>query len=459
MALSHCWGPTPGTQIPTTTTINIDTYFDHIPIASLPKTFQDAILLTRKLGVRYLWIDSLCIIQDSTEDWDREASMMGEIYWNSHLTLAASSAANATEGLFRKRDRRKISPCILTWPSEGDETAHRIIIQPPLPYMATALGKDPLGNRAWTLQEQDLSPRVIHFSTNQLYWQCRGCIASEEVPGMLFKSSANLRHTMVRSRIFDIILYMDDVSMTAWVIAWYDMVRIYSQRRMTFAKDKLPAISGIAQKLRSITKDSYVAGHWKSDMIRGMMWFGTDDSLGLKRAANYRAPSWSWASVDGPLEWPLTQFSEAQDRHRPSVMHIKLHIAGYDNTGRVSGGLIVLRGLVITVVNARLKGSVPAIVYTRQRWIHLSLIAYADGLPFGTVRLDDGADGDLDAFLIIKMFEEKAQAGGEGFITHALALAPAAEKPGYTRRIGTVTISPRGQNLFDDDDAMNVVIV
>lgn len=107
ICLSHCWGDF---QPIRTTTTNIEDHKKSIPWQFLPQTFQDAIDLTRFLSIRYLWIDSLCIIQDDRDDWAKESAAMASVYGNSYLTISATAAANCSKGLYASSDLRRIGP-------------------------------------------------------------------------------------------------------------------------------------------------------------------------------------------------------------------------------------------------------------------------------------------------------------------------------------------------------------
>jgi hypothetical protein len=172
IALSHRWGEY--TPLKTTKTL-IGIHSEEILLADLPRTFRDAVMVTRKLGIRYLWIDCLCIVQDDPQDWLREAALMGEIFANSYCTLAATSAKDSNGGLFLPRT---ISQSVKLTDWSGDS---------PVSYYAgiedrfeSALRDGDLNNRGWVLQERLLSPRTIHFTASQTFWECGSDRYSED---------------------------------------------------------------------------------------------------------------------------------------------------------------------------------------------------------------------------------------------------------------------------------------
>ena len=192
IALSHLWSTIP---LPETTISNFQQRCRNIPWMALSKTFQEAISLTRGLGIRYLWIDSLCIIQDSTSDWETEARNMSSIYTNSYLTIAATSAADSSEGLLRPRctnvqDSNNEEPDFIheyeiERKSQHDSSSQNYLIFARLQlkyshecllamdYKVTHAKMAPLLRRAWVLQERLLSPRIMHFCSDELVWECR----------------------------------------------------------------------------------------------------------------------------------------------------------------------------------------------------------------------------------------------------------------------------------------------
>jgi len=311
LTLSHSWGGLQG--IIKLTSANMDMLKENIRPESLPKSFQDAVRIARFLGVRYLWIDSLCIIQDSKEDWVAEAALMGSIYENSLCTIAASAAIDSNHGCFTNRDPIRFATCHVAGSAPYQKG---LFIQPPI--SRRTFSHCHLDTRAWTFQEKILSPRTISFGRLEIQWSCGLGIANEQdmygqgscylgdedMPnsGPLFGNdgwNAIWAADIVRDYHFAAELLHkedggDDLDFHRW---WYRLVKEYSERDLTMSTDKLVALSGIAEKTQMRTGRSYVAGIWKETIHHDLLW-----RVGGRltpRPSGYRAPSWSWAAVDG----------------------------------------------------------------------------------------------------------------------------------------------------------------
>lgn len=179
ITLSHCWGTL---SIVTLTTSTIATFQTAIPVATLPKTFLDAIVVTRKLGFRYLWIDSLCIMQDSEVDWRPESSVMGQVYKRSTLTISALDSENGQGGLFRQRNATEVLSCPASLRLDESGAREDIYVHSCTSIAIHEIGKGPLSESAWTIQERLLSPRVVYFGHTQIFWECLELHAGEAFP-------------------------------------------------------------------------------------------------------------------------------------------------------------------------------------------------------------------------------------------------------------------------------------
>jgi Heterokaryon incompatibility protein (HET) len=309
MTLSHCWG---NASFLTLDSQNLARLREGMPSSMLPLTFEEALYVARQLGCRLLWIDSLCILQDSLEDWRRESLQMSEIYSNAVCNIAATASYDPDNGLFRDRDPHLIAPCIV-WATWKGEKSSQFVITDSGGFMDQVVNA-PLNQRAWVFQERVLSTRLLQFGNEQIFWQCRQLDACEGQPrgtayGLgvgrpTFRSEeSSLRHcvrmVMASSETAE---FVDD-----FFQIWQYIVAKYTEAELTQPSDKLIALSGIADILRKAYKDEYLAGIWRSHLPAALLWHRITDynfraafsELFSKQRQMARAPSWSWASLEG----------------------------------------------------------------------------------------------------------------------------------------------------------------
>jgi hypothetical protein len=243
-----------------------------------------------KLGFQYLWIDALCIIQDSKSDWLVESSKMGDIYAQSALNIAATASKNGRQGLFRSS--RSLTPCILDFPEENGSYPSSFVTHDELHHF-DRIERSPLNQRGWVLQERILSPRTIHFALGEVFWECHHLIASETLPDSAFLGTIN-----VKSRMTPVLRGQEEVMAT-----WHLIVSQYSKLKLTRGSDKLPALSGLANRIAlclMLDSKDYLAGLWRVTLVNDLLWrTSTWDS----RVVYGRSPSWSWARVDGEIHF------------------------------------------------------------------------------------------------------------------------------------------------------------
>lgn len=375
LALSHCWGlamPEAGC----TTSRTLERYHVSIPEESLPRTFRDFIAIARRLEIRYVWIDSLCIVQDSREDWEREAAQMADVYSNAYLTIAASGSADGRGGCHVLDGARSCGPVDIACQASSsssrspdlpaDESSSSAVVfriwsRDTYP-AGQVLPADPLMTRGWTLQERELSPRMVHYSKDTIRWECRELRATIEFPwgdaasfdvGRLFDGGSSSRPTLIGQPINDS-KPLDKV--TRQRLSWFELVDRYTSRSLTKQTDILPAFSGIARSIAGGTSDEYCAGLWKSYFAHCLLWASNwHVSRGIKqhsRPAGYLAPSWSWASVKGPvhyLSWVngyWHSFNTNPDpAYLPRLIDVSLQ-ASSDPYGMVTAGSLRIEGKV-----------------------------------------------------------------------------------------------------------------
>lgn len=307
LTLSHCWGESVGCKL---LAANTEQYETRIPPEHLTKTFTQAIQLTRSLGFSYLWIDALCIVQDSAEDWNTECKRMGDIYAGGLLNISATSSGNGDGGLFSNMHEGRFPTFPLRF--RDQESQEEVTI---LPYHHTRcyrerIDRSPLGIRGWVMQERLLSPRTIHFATGQIFWECHCQTDSEIFPTQFSK---DIRESDINSHPHPsrLVKFSTNTASTGDLAVagslyrtWEKVVQAYTSCKLTLPSDKLPALSGLASRMarhwRIDETENYLAGLWRDDLQRGLMWrsFSVD---GVAHPS--RAPSWSWAYIDAPIHY------------------------------------------------------------------------------------------------------------------------------------------------------------
>jgi hypothetical protein len=310
-ALSYSWGKDK------TLLTTIDTLSERktgFALDTMPKTCRDAVLFARALSIPYIWIDRLCIIQDSPDDWKREATRMSYIYENSRITFAGLDSPTGDTGLFLLSDLRctvKLDTCI-----NGQAAAiyarrqHDIGI---LSFMHGHFqdtnrryrGSGYLETRGWTLQEILLSPRILWFSSSEMGWSCWSNTACECDPEQTSEFiNSNPDYMKISSSPL-----LDKTDATDWLATWRALVNEFTTRDLGRQSDRLPAVAGLASALKTHINSAYLAGLWESDIAKQLLWASSSDTISpamLDRPLkDEHAPSWSWASVYGAVRFVL----------------------------------------------------------------------------------------------------------------------------------------------------------
>ncbi len=241
--LSHCWG---GLEFLNLTTRTLESFKIGIPFDSLTQTFRDAINVTLDLGLCYIWIDSLCIIQDCDQDWSIEAGRMRSVYGGSFINIAASGAKDGTKGLFLKPPN--LVGAAHFPPSSSGTTSYGIALTN---LYSGGITDTLLSSRAWCFQERLLSPRTLHFGQGDLFWECRTYDACESFPNVFPEALKKSSVIRPRKSTYEI---------------WPEIVKMYSRCNVTFSKDKLVALAGVARVAESESGDHYLAGLWRAKM-------------------------------------------------------------------------------------------------------------------------------------------------------------------------------------------------
>jgi hypothetical protein len=286
IALSHSWGPGETFK---TTTANIDKLKAGIRLSDLPRTFREAAEVTRGLGHEYLWIDSLCIIQDDPKDWKDEAPRMAVVYGNAVCSIMAMDSIDSYGGLL------------------GDPNSKPGILL----------------SRAWVVQERMIPSRTLVFTNNRVYWECRECDASQDNPNFVRRPPQNdaekipthpkelfalmrdfrvegLTENPDEHEFVEIYegLYAEKETYDPFLKAWWEFVELYTPCKLSFESDKFLAVNGVAATTQRFTRLRNCWGLWRDFIDQDLLWSIDPKGPLSRRPKRWRAPFWSWASTE-----------------------------------------------------------------------------------------------------------------------------------------------------------------
>jgi hypothetical protein len=353
VVLSHCWGTN---RHGITTTSNIETRQEALDLETLPQMFRDAVEITRKLGFQYLWIDSLCIIQDSRLDWQLESMKMDQYFMGASLNISASasSATDATKGIFITADKgREYFHPFAAMPAYSTSTAVEGTIYfrrtetrgQKQPSATVSKGKDsPLRRRAWILQESQLSPKILWCDSKIIRWECAVAMKSE------LKQYEGVFLSIMPTRFLH--QPINDVKAEEWrqrqnaLGWWYGAVNDYMTREIKFQSDRVPALAGLAKAFASRTGFQYICGLWKEDLPRGLFWNACRSVVPIEGAKLRKGPpSWSWVSLP-PLDTKLTIFAEEDRDITYDVELVRFNAVNVNGNiyGLIESASLTLRG-------------------------------------------------------------------------------------------------------------------
>ncbi|KAK8058939.1 hypothetical protein PG994_009387 [Apiospora phragmitis] len=334
----------------------------------MDETFQKCIKATREVGIRYLWIDCLCIIQDSEEDWQLEAGIMEQVYSNCYLNIAASESSNGSEGLFRERDPGSAGSAYVQISDE----------QGLLCYGRPSLARR-LGTRAWVVQERFLSPRTVHYLENRLVWECSESFTLEGLPaGVNLRQNATTIFKQHNGSIATAPLSPDKLYKVYEL--WDTLVIRYIMGRLSFSSDRPIAVAGIARVIcrhLKLAPSDYHSGLWRPRFVEGLCWMVSYCRRKTKQGfINFHQerlsgiPTWSWLSVDREI-WQdhCGRSGNCNYTTPPELIELKTVSSG-DPFGPVSSSLVRLKGPLCRAsisVGSRLAG-IPADYNESERW-------------------------------------------------------------------------------------------
>lgn len=389
--LSYCWGRDDFIML---TMETIDSFHEGLNHTDLPQTFQDAIFVTRRLGLDYIWIDALCIIQrqHDSSDWLAESARMRSIYGGGHVNIAASYTRHVYEGFLHRSDGYMGGIAATVSSTEGSHTQvfYARTDNPNYDYQLPSEELPDLAQRGWAFQERLLAKRTLHFRKYGVSWECRISNAYEFAP-------------QPHDRLIDHLACPDH---KPW--DWTDIVDEYSATKLTVSSDRLTALAGVARRQAEAKPDEYLAGMWRSQLIDQLCWSVAEDEDTRKRP-DWTAPTWSWASTDRKVTASWFVHSREEDelskQEYVSLLDVWTKPRGPDPFGAVSDGELSLecytlvRGwLTSRKLSTSSTGSAPELSE-----LHISLEASEQRFPIDLDYYSDiqtVKDNDIQVYLL-----------------------------------------------------------
>ncbi|PQE23258.1 HET domain-containing protein [Rutstroemia sp. NJR-2017a BVV2] len=285
-----------------TTKQNLDAHLRGIPSDRIPKTIGDAIKITRGLGIKYLWVDALCIIQDLQEDVQREIAVMGDIYADSTLTIAAEDSESCTDGIFTERNwsSTAILPLDLRIPCrEGQKgqmlSCGSVMLVPKFIESIKYERQTILATRGWTLQESVLSLRLLSYSKKDIRWRC--------FKGLWSESNLYIDDLRMPGENIFMTRDVDKGNKGGMFDTWKYIVKNYTSRQLTNATDTLTALAGLQGYTGRVLEDEPLLGLWRNTFFfPSLLWYCRSDQP-VDERFRIKCPSWSWASACSPVEY------------------------------------------------------------------------------------------------------------------------------------------------------------
>ncbi|KAL2277522.1 hypothetical protein FJTKL_15438 [Diaporthe vaccinii] len=408
IALSHCWGQMSDDQRFCTYESNLEQRMANIPYDRMPPTFRDAVRVTRALGVRYLWIDSLCIIQKNAADWRTESGKMEDVFNNAYCTIAASSASSSLEGFLGPRPPRDT---IRLATSSGP-----FYLAEAIDDFATDVEKSILSSRGWVFQERALSRRTIFFTSTQVYWECGD--------GVICESLAQLRNPQSH--------FLGDSNFPLFALQFYKDERTrllqhfyttYSALALSRESDRPQAIAGLQRRIARIFNSDVDHGVFWRWPARTLLWCAAQP--GSLASIHYdddgaKPPSWSWMAYSGRVGYLDIDFGGVEwtkyGRGPPDAPDWALQVEAREL--RVDGAVLKQRAVLDTESPGALDDSWRCVVLGKE---------------------DMGRDGNDDAYYVLLI---------RPLTRHSLSLRP-DQLEEYYERVGVATLL--GSNLLAEE--------
>ena len=468
-ALSHYWACSKPIK---TTSLNVHERFGGIPWGDLSEVFQDAIRVSLRLDIEYIWIDSLCIIQGDETDWLAESPKMSAIYQNAYVVFAAHGSTLALEKEEKRCNHKGLTDRIANF---GDTD---VIVRQSLNHDNFVNPADDINcwfGRAWCFQERLFSSRILHFGSTQeeIVFECNAH-ARCECGGMAHVTQdgddstwnhqkAHVSRTLEKSEA----LQSEERMQLVWR-TYNALCETFTSQGLTHPADTLVALSSLVDMV-SPCLGEYFAGLWKYNILVGLQWESVD-GRGSNRHPAYVAPSFSWASRSGPIVWYIsdTYLTPNPDKCTSAeVLDIRCESTPGSSFGRYLSGYIRLRGYTTTMQFEDIPGcdslgrlkifketapddetsETSNVKRGRRRkegccWVCMDAI-------------EDMLEARAKTVTCLDIMRDKVPEGSRAYIS-ALILWPVPSQAGHFRRIGFSTMTPE---FFQDAELADVTIV
>ncbi|KAI1414581.1 HET-domain-containing protein [Hypoxylon sp. FL1857] len=293
--LSHCWGKSQHLRLQTQ---NYSTIQEGQSDSDLPKTYRDALRVSLSLGIQFIWIDSLCIIQDDEADWKSQSPLMGSIYYNASCNIAATWGADGDDGCFRTGTPNADRQARITLYEQTGQLMEYDVVD------TSTYSKDithgNLNTRGWVVQERYLARRQLSFAQDQVYWECPSLSASEEfpfgLPEFVWKQDwkQDFRPNYVQRRAKPELDFSSELHFRE---TWSVLVELYSRCSFTKPSDRVIALARLVSRTQEATKDAYIAGFWRKDLYKQLCWYCDDGER--RQDTGGLVPTWSWLKMKG----------------------------------------------------------------------------------------------------------------------------------------------------------------
>lgn len=424
MTLSYKWGLEPSILLLSS---NIEEFRQGMSHERLPQTFKDFVVVVRRFNIRYIWIGSLCIIQDSEEDWQSEAPKMQYVYGGSAFNVAASASSAPEDGMFRRRSAEEVHPGIVETATASSGLRQSYIFD--RLYWDNQLNSGPLHDRGWVFQECLLAPRVLYFSSSEIFFECFSEHKCEGFPrGIPFHES----HKGLTSLQLVASSNEPSTPLTPFGVQrlWMETITRYSCCEFTKVEDKLWGISGIAHLFQSEICGRYLAGLWESWFVELMHWSAEQPQPRL--SSTYCAPSWSWAAIDGPVGFHATR-SAADYTYLVEIVEVDTTPINGQSFGGISDAFLRLKGF-LAAVKCRLRAS----------FFQLEIDSKQIDVPYRPDIMDTSWRGYGEIFILL--FANLQYPDGSDVHLECLALEMVDSEKQIFRRSGVVWL------MANDDD-------